>query len=54
MTSKIEGTVKWSNNAKGYGFAVNEAGEDVFIHNRSIGVWDSRHWQKASRLPLFM
>ena len=36
MSSKTEGTVKWFNNAKGYGFAVNEAGEDVFIHYRSI------------------
>lgn len=36
MSSKSEGTVKWFDNAKGYGFAVNEAGEDVFIHYRAI------------------
>ena len=35
MSSKSEGTVKWFDNAKGYGFALNEAGEDVFIHYRS-------------------
>jgi len=33
---KSVGTVKWFNNAKGYGFIVNESGEDVFVHYRSI------------------
>jgi len=36
MSRKTEGTVKWFDNAKGYGFALNEAGDDVFIHYRSI------------------
>ena len=35
-SNAVTGTVKWFDNAKGYGFAVNEAGEDVFIHYRSI------------------
>ena len=33
---KSIGTVKWFDNAKGYGFASNENGEDVFVHYRSI------------------
>ncbi len=33
---KSEGIVKWFNSARGYGFAVNNSGEDVFIHYRSI------------------
>ena len=33
---KQTGTIKWFNNPKGYGFAVNESGEDVFIHYRAI------------------
>ena len=34
--SKSAGTVKWFDNKKGYGFAINESGEDVFIHYRAI------------------
>jgi cold shock protein len=31
-----QGTVKWFNNSKGYGFIKREAGEDVFVHYKSI------------------
>jgi cold shock protein len=31
-----KGTVKWFDTKKGYGFVVNELGNDVFVHYSSI------------------
>ena len=31
-----QGTVKWFNGAKGFGFISRNSGEDVFVHFRSI------------------
>jgi len=32
MSERIQGTVKWFNAGKGYGFISREGGEDVFVH----------------------
>ena len=35
--SQVEtGTVKWFNDAKGFGFISRSSGEDVFVHFRAI------------------
>jgi CspA family cold shock protein len=36
--AQYKGTVKWFNNAKGYGFLGREGGADVFVHYSSIQI----------------
>jgi len=36
MQSMEQGTVKWFNGAKGYGFISRQNGEDVFVHFKAI------------------
>ena len=36
MSDRQSGTVKWFNDAKGFGFITQEQGEDLFVHFRSI------------------
>ncbi|MBU1095688.1 MAG: hypothetical protein CVV23_13885 [Ignavibacteriae bacterium HGW-Ignavibacteriae-2] len=36
MAERTQGSVKWFNSTKGYGFIQRENGEDVFVHFQSI------------------
>ena len=36
MAEREKGTVKWFDNAKGYGFIQRSGGDDVFVHFRQI------------------
>ncbi|MBD8526620.1 cold-shock protein [Pseudomarimonas arenosa] len=36
MSNRQSGTVKWFNDAKGFGFITPESGPDLFVHFRAI------------------
>jgi CspA family cold shock protein len=36
MSDRMQGTVKWFNTVKGYGFIGREDGDDVFVHFSAI------------------
>jgi CspA family cold shock protein len=51
MSERENGTVKWFNDAKGFGFISRENGEDVFVHFRAIqtnGFKSLKEGQKVS------
>jgi cold shock protein len=35
-SQRVNGTVKWFNDAKGFGFLSHEGGKDVFVHHSAI------------------
>ena len=39
----MQGTVKWFNNQKGYGFITDSEGKDVFVHHNNIVMDGFRH-----------
>lgn len=36
MSNTVNGTVKWFNESKGFGFIEQQSGPDVFVHYSSI------------------
>lgn len=45
-----EGTVKWFNNAKGFGFIEYEGGPDVFVHYSAIQSTGYRSLEDGQRV----
>lgn len=46
----MEGTVKWFNAQKGYGFITTEDGKDVFVHYSSITNEGFKSLQEGERV----
>ena len=46
----IEGTVKWFNDSKGYGFIESSDGEDVFVHHSAINSSGFKSLQEGDRV----
>ncbi|HHO76022.1 MAG TPA: cold-shock protein [Deltaproteobacteria bacterium] len=45
-----EGTVKWFNDSKGFGFITSDGGEDVFVHHTSIKQEGFRSLEEGQRV----
>ena len=50
MAEKEQGTVKWFNGSKGYGFIQREEGEDVFVHFNAIVGDGYRNLEEGQRV----
>jgi CspA family cold shock protein len=50
MSDREMGTVKWFNDAKGFGFISRENGEDVFVHFRSIQTQGFKSLQEGQKV----
>lgn len=50
MSEKIQGTVKWFNGSKGFGFIERADGDDVFVHYNAIVGDGYRNLEEGQRV----
>lgn len=50
MNERIQGTVKWFNRSKGYGFIQRDGGDDVFVHYSAIQGEGYRNLEEGDRV----
>lgn len=54
MAQREQGTVKWFNDAKGFGFVQRESGEDIFVHFRAIQGDGYRSLKEGERIEFIV
>jgi cold shock protein len=54
MSTKEQGTVKWFNASKGFGFIQRESGEDVFVHFSAIQSAGFRTLEEGQRVEFIV
>jgi CspA family cold shock protein len=47
---RLQGTVKWFNDAKGFGFITTERGDEVFVHQSAIEASGFRTLKEGERV----
>jgi CspA family cold shock protein len=55
VENRIEGTVKWFDSEKGYGFiAPNHGGKDIFVHHTAIDMDGYRKLEEGQQVAFFV
>jgi CspA family cold shock protein len=50
VVEMAQGTVKWFNDAKGFGFIAQDGGKDVFVHHTAIAMEGFRSLREGDKV----